>query len=453
MTQIFTKEGISGRAMSELSCEAALKIGRALALILQNRTGRRTKAVIGRDTRLSGELLTVSFAAGFCSAGSDSHLLGVVPTPAVSYLTQKYGADVGVMLTASHNSYEFNGIRFFDSRGFSLSDDITAEIARLVTEAPNEMRLSGGEEIGSLVTEKNAEWDYVRGLIKQIDGDLSRMRIAIDCANGSACGTAEKFFRGIGAGVSLINNEPDGRNINSGCGTTDLSALQKYVVENRCHAGVAFDGDAGRCIMVDEKGQILDGDRITAVLAYAMKAQQKLSANTCVVAQSTNLGFFRWAKENGIVVATASGYGSKHLIERMQVGDYNLGGSPSGHIILLDRARTADGQLAAAKVLEILAKSGRKMSDLAGIYEPYPQIIINLQLRPEYSNHWQDVPAISEMIEFCQQKLEGDGRVFVRQSSTSPILRIIAEGRDRETVWQYAQAIAKTVRDNAGYPE
>ena len=232
MTQIFTKEGISGRAMSELSCEAALKIGRALALILQNRTGRRTKAVIGRDTRLSGELLTVSFAAGFCSAGSDSHLLGVVPTPAVSYLTQKYGADVGVMLTASHNSYEFNGIRFFDSRGFSLSDDITAEIARLVTEAPNEMRLSGGEEIGSLVTEKNAEWDYVRGLIKQIDGDLSRMRIAIDCANGSACGTAEKFFRGIGAGVSLINNEPDGRNINSGCGTTDLSALQKYVVDS-----------------------------------------------------------------------------------------------------------------------------------------------------------------------------------------------------------------------------
>lgn len=453
MTKLFSKDGISGRAMSELSCEKALQIGRALALIFQNRTGRRAKAVIGRDTRLSGELLTVSLAAGFCSAGSDAHILGVVPTPAVSYLVQKYSADVGVMLTASHNTYEFNGIKLFDSRGFDMPEDIIAEIARLVDDAPDEARLSGGDQIGALVTEKNAEWDYVRGLIKQIDGDLSRMRIAIDCANGSACGTAEKFFRGIGAGVSLINNTPDGRNINRECGTADLAPLQKYVVENRCHAGIAFDGDAGRCIMVDEKGQILDGDRITAVLAYAMKSSQKLSANTVVVPQSTNLGFFRWAKENGIVVATASGYGSKHLIERMQVGDYNLGGSPSGHIVLLDRARTADGQLAAAKVLEILARSGRKMSDLAGIYEPYPQMIINLQLRPEYAGHWQDVPAISEMIEFCQQKLEGDGRVFVRQSSTSPILRIIAEGRDKDVVWQYAQAIAKTVRDHAGYPE
>lgn len=453
MTKLFTQDGASGRAMTELSCETAMMIGRALALIMQNRTGRRAKIVIGRDTRLSGEILTVSLAAGCCSVGADAHILGIVPTPAVSYLTEKYSADAGVMVTASHNTYEFNGVKLFDSRGIALQPELIDEIERLVTEANDEMAVQGGENVGAIVVEKNAEWDYVRGLIKHIDGNLSRMRIAVDCANGAACGTAEKFFKGIGASVTMINNTPDGRNINSECGTTDLAPLQKCVAENRCHAGVAFDGDAGRCIMVDEKGQILDGDRLTAILAYAMKSEQKLSANTCVVSQSTNLGFFKWAKENGIVVATAKGYSSRHIAQRVMEGDYNLGGSPSGHIILSDCSKTADGELAAAVVLEILNSSGRKMSELAGVYEPYPQVIINIPLRPEFSGKWRDMQKISEMIEFCQQKLEGDGRVFVRESTTSPVVRIIAEGRDRDIVWQYAQAIAMTVRDNAGYAE
>lgn len=453
MTKLFTSEGASGRAITELSCEVAMQTGRALALLMQNRSGRRAKILIGRDTRISGEILTLSFAAGCCSAGADAHILGVVPTPAVSYLTEKYSAEAGVMITASHNTFEFNGIRIFDSRGFSASLEILSEIERLVTEAPNEMALSGGEQIGSIVYEKNAEWDYVRGLMKKIDADLDRTRIAIDCANGAACGTAEKFFRGIGATVILINNTPDGKNINQNCGTSDLELLKKCVIDNRCQAGLAFDGDAGRCIMVDEKGEVLDGDRMTALLAYSMKSEQKLAANTCVVSQITNLGFFRWAKENGIVVTTAPGVGSRYIVERMLIGDYNLGGGPSGHIVMSDYTKTADGQLAGAKILEILKRSGRKMSELASIYEPYPQMAINLQLRPEYVGRWQDVPAVSEIIEFCSQKLEGDGRVFARESSTSPILRIIAEGRDRDTVRQYAYAIAKTVRDNVGYPE
>lgn len=453
MTKLFTHDGISGRAMTELDCETAMRIGGALALILQNRTGRKAKILIGRDTRISGEILSLSVAAGCCSAGSDAHILGVIPTPAVSYLCGKYSADAGIMVTASHNPYEFNGIKMFDSRGFDIAPEIISEVERLTVSSPSEMRISGGENIGAVINEKNAEWDYVRGLIKHIDAGLARMRVAVDCANGAACGTAEKFFRGIGATVTLINSSPDGRNINDGCGTTDLTQLVRCVVENRCHVGIALDGDAGRCIMVDETGKVLDGDRLIAILASDMKAEQKLSANTCVVSQSTNLGFFKWAKENGIVVATAQGYGSRHIVERMKVGDYNLGGSPSGHIVLSDCANTADGQLTAAKILEILSRSGKKMSELAGVYEPYPQVIINLQIRPEFSGVWNEMPQVAEMIEFCQQKLEGDGRVFVRESSTSPILRIIAEGRDRETVWQYAQAIAKTVRDSVGYPE
>ena len=454
MTKLFTSDGASGAAMTELSCETAVLIGRAMATVLRNRAGRKVKILIGRDTRLSGEILSLSLAAGCCSAGADVGLLGVIPTPAVSYLAEKYSADAGVMITATHNTYEFNGIKIFNSRGLYVSLEALAEIERLVTSAPNEMIPAGGEDIGRITQEKNAEWDYVRKLIKCVDGGLERMRIAVDCANGAACSTAEKFFRGIGAAeVKLINNEPDGLNINRGCGISDLEPLKKCIIENRCHAGVALDGDGGRCVILDEKGSVIDGDRITALLAYSMKAEQKLASNTCVVSQTANLGFFRWAKDNGIVVATAHGFGGRHITERMIAGDYSLGGSPSGHLVLLDCLKVSDGQLAAAKIFEISARTGRRMSELASIYEPYPQIVLNLPLRPEYSGRWQDVPAVSEMIEFCRRKLEGDGRVFVRESSTSPTLRIIAEGRDRETAWQYAQAIAKTVRDNVGLDE
>lgn len=453
MSRLFTAEGASGRAMTELGCEETMKIGRALALLLQNRTGRPAKILIGRDTRLSGEILADSLAVGCCSVGANVHFLGVVPAPAVSYLCEKYHADAGVMITASHNSYEFNGLRIFDGYGYNLAVGILEEMERLVTEAPDELRLSGEENIGKKVYEKNAEWDYVRWLIKQIDTDLSRMKIVVDCANGAACGTAEKFFRGIGANTILINNAPNGRNINDHCGTVDLESLKASVIENRAQAGLAFDGDAGRCIMVDERGEVLDGDRLTALLAFSMKTEQKLNANTCVVSQTTNLGFFRWAKENGIVVSAVPGVGIRYIVERMLLGDYNLGGSSSGHIVLIDSTKSADGELAGAKILEILSRSGRKMSELASVYEPYPQIELNVELRPEFSGRWQENPAVSEIIEFCRQKLEGDGRISVRESTASPVLRITAEGRDKDTVWQYAQAIAKAIRDNLGYPE
>ncbi len=449
MTKLFTSEGASGRAITELSCEYAVQIGRALALLLQNRAAGKVKILIGRDTRISGEVLTASFAAGCCSAGADAHILGIVPTPAVSYLCEKYSADAGVMITASHNPFEFNGIRIFDSAGHSMSESLIGEIERLVTNALDEMQVSGGEHIGSIVYEKNAEWDYVRGLMKRIGADLGRMRIVIDCANGAACGTAEKFFRGIGANVIMINDSPDGKNINLG-GTVDTEALKSSVLDSHAQAGIAFDGDAGRCLIIDEKGRLIDGDRITAILASAMKADQSLNANTCVVSQTANLGFFRWAKENGIVVSAVQDSGWRFIVERMLLGDYSLGGSPSGHIVLLGASKTADGQLAAARVLEIMKLSGKKMSELGSVYEPYPRVAMNLAIRPEYVGRWDKVPAVAEIVDYCQKKLEGDGRVFIRESSTSPIIRLIVEGREGDTVWQYAQAIAKAVRDNVG---
>ncbi len=448
----FTPDGVSGRAITEISCEMILRAGRALALILSNRLARKPKILIGRDTRISSDIFCAAFSAGCCSAGADAHILGVLPTAGVSELTKRYGADAGVMITAAHNSFEFNGIVFFGPDGGELRGEILSEVERLTFSDKAETLCSGGDNIGTITHEKNAEWDYVRGLLKETEADLARMRVVIDCANGAAYTAAEKFFRGIGAGITLINNAPDGKNINLSCGTTDLSSLSKAVIENRAHAGVALDGDGGRCLMVDEKGNPISGDIITAILADYMKREQKLAANTCVVSQTVNLGFFRWAKENGIVVSQAPEVGLRYIIERMETGDYNLGGSASGHTVF-GKKKTADGMLTAARILEVLSKSKKRMSELSALYEPYPRFTLNIPLRPEYRTRWQDVPALKEMISYCQQKLEGDGRVLVRESSTSPILRIIAEGRDKELVWQYAQAIAKTAADYVGTGE
>ncbi len=452
MTKLFSADGASGRAIKELSCELMIKAGRALALVISRKKEGKPKIIVGRDTRISGEILSLAFAAGCCSAGADCHILGIIPTAGVSDLCRKYSADAGIMITAAHNSYEYNGIVLFDGTGDRLSDSIAEEAEKLVWEKNAEKDCPGGENIGNIVYEKNAEWDYVRGLMKRIEGDLNRMRIVVDCANGAAFTCAEKFFRGIGASVFLIGSNPDGKNINSGCGAFEPEELSKSVLEHRAHIGIALDGDGGRCILCDEQGNILGGDRIIAILSEYMKREQKLSANTCVVSQTTNLAFFRWAKENGIVSSQAPEVGLRHILERMKTGDYNLGGSASGHVVVRP-SKTADGLLTGALVAEIMSKYHKKLSELASGYQPYPSFKININLRPEYCSRWADVPALKEIISYCQQKLEGDGRVLVRESAVSPILRILAEGRNKDVVWQYAQAIAKTATDYVGLEE
>ncbi len=450
MGRLFGTDGARGVAISELTVDKALLIGKAAALTLAKSGNRKPKILIGKDTRISGDILEAALVAGICSVGADVHLLGVLPTPAVAYLTVKYGADAGVVISASHNSYEFNGIKLFAGTGYKLPDEIEAEIERLVLDANDEIVNADCDSIGHIYTEKNAEWDYVRYLIKQFDTDLGRMKIAVDCANGAAYSTAEKFFRGINANVTFLNNNPDGYNINRKCGSTDLSGLSKFVVENRCAAGIAFDGDADRCLVVDEKGVEVDGDKLIALLALDMKENEKLAANTCVVTQMTNLGFFRWAKENGIVVSTASKIGDRYVLERMLIGGYNLGGEQSGHIILSDIATTGDGELSGAKILEILAKSGKKMSELANVFTPYPQLLLNVKLREGTKGTWKDYRDINEIIEFCTEKLGSDGRILVRESGTEPLLRIMVEGKDAEVIYNYAHAIEKVVEDKIG---
>lgn len=453
MGRLFGTDGARGVAISELTPEIAMQIGKAAAITLSEKSHHKAKILIGKDTRISCNVLESALVAGICSVGADVHLLGVIPTPAVAYLTTKYKADAGIVISASHNSYEFNGIKLFASTGFKLPDEVEEEIESLVLDTPEKLIGFGYDKIGSVKVEEKAEWDYVRHLLRKIDVDLNRMKVAIDCANGASSSCAEKFFKGLGANVIFINNTPNGTNINDGCGSTHLEMLKKTVIENRCVAGIAFDGDADRCLMIDEKGEIVDGDKMIALLALSMKEEGKLSANTCVVTQMTNLGFFRWAKENGIVVSTASKIGDRYVLERMQMGGYNLGGEQSGHIILSDDASTGDGELSGAKVLEVLCKSGKKMSELSNIFTPYPQILINVKLRPECKGKWSEVAEIKEIINFCEDKLGSDGRILVRESGTEPLVRVMVEAKDKDLTYQYAHAIAKVVRDHLGEQE
>lgn len=323
----------------------------------------------------------------------------------------------------------------------------------MVLDSPEELLPADTKDLGNVKLEKNAEWDYVRFLLRNINTDLGRMKLVVDCANGASYSCAEKFFRGLGASVVMINNTPDGLNINKDCGTSHTEQLSSAVIANRAHAGIALDGDADRCAVVDEKGELIDGDRILALLALDMKRDGALNSNTCVVTQATNLGFFRWAKEQGIVVSTASGLGEKNIIERMISDGYSLGGEPSGKMLFGGITTTADGELSAAKLLEIAAKSQRKLSELSDVFTPYPQLNVDVVIRQECRGMLEEVPEVNEIIEFSSGKLAGEGRIMVRESGTEPLVRVTAEGRDGDAIYQYAHAVAQVINEHLGVRE
>ncbi len=446
MGRLFGTDGARGIAISELTCETAMNIGRAAALVLTKTTNKKPKILIGKDTRISGDVLEAALVAGICSVGADAHILGVVPTPAVALLVKKYGADAGVMISASHNPVEFNGIKLFSGEGFKLPDSIENEIEELVLDNPENICLSSGTLIGRVVYEKNAEWDYVRHIMKTIDGDFRGLKVAIDCANGASSSCAEKLFKGMGANCIFINNTPDGTNINKECGSTDMRALCKAVVDNKCNLGLAFDGDADRCLACDENGTVIDGDKMLAIFSKYMKARGTLKHNACVVTVMTNLGFFKFAKEAGVIVAT-TGVGDRYVLEEMQRGGYNLGGEQSGHIIFLDDANTGDGELSGAKLMEILAHTKVKASDLGGVMSAYPQILINVEITADKKGKWQEDEAVSETIEMYKKKLGDDGRILIRESGTEPLVRVMIEGKNNGIITEYATNIAEKIRE------
>ena len=446
MGRLFGTDGARGVAITELTTEMAMNIGRAAALVLAKECNHTPKIIIGKDTRISGDILEAALVAGICSVGANVHILGVVPTPAVAMLVKKYEADVGVMISASHNSVEFNGIKLFAGTGFKLSDEIENEIEALILDTPEKMTLKDGCEVGRVFYEKNAQWDYIRYVMKTVDSDFKGIKVAIDCANGSSSATAQRLFEGLGASCVFISNEPDGTNINENCGSTHMENLMKTVVEKKCDLGLAFDGDADRCLAVDENGNLIDGDKLLAIFSKFMKVQGKLKSNTCVVTVMSNIGFFKFAEENGINAAT-TGVGDRYVLERMQQFDYNLGGEQSGHIIFLDEANTGDGQLTGVKLLEVLKKTGKKASELAACMESYPQVLVNVKITADKKGMWEKDEKVQEAIAMYKEKLGNDGRILVRESGTEPLVRVMIEGKKTGIITEYAHNIAKLVEE------
>ena len=447
MGRLFGTDGARGVAVTELTCETAMNIGRAAAIVLTKHkpAGSKAKILIGKDTRVSSDILEAALISGIMSVGADAVQLGVVPTPAVAYLVTKENADAGVMISASHNSVEYNGIKLFAGTGFKLPDDVENEIEALILDCPENMELKTGTQVGRLYSLDRAAEEYTDHLAEAADIKNRDMRVIADCANGSASATAKGLFEKLGVKCDLISAEPDGTNINENCGSTHIDRLQKKAAEGNYDLGVAFDGDADRCLAVDEKGNIVDGDRLIAIISNDMKSSGKLKKDTAVVTVMSNLGFHTYMNEHGIKTVCTC-VGDRYVLEEMLKSGYNIGGEQSGHIIFLDHATTGDGQLTAVKLISLLSKSDRKLSSYNEEFADYPQLLVNVKITDENKGKWDKNAAILASIKEAEKALGANGRVLVRESGTEPLVRVMIEGKDAAAVDKYTNMIADTVR-------
>ncbi len=447
MGRIFGTDGVRGVANTEISCKLAMDVARAAAMVVTERIGRKPRFLIGMDTRISSDMLCAAMSAGLCSVGADVVQVGVVPTPAVAYLVKsREDLDAGIMLSASHNPYEYNGIKIFGSEGFKLTDEQEFEIEEIVLDHVKPYSICWGGDLGRITRDDSLLQCYIDHIASTVQGDLSGLKIAVDCSNGSASATAAQIFQKLHGDVTLFHREPNGTNINLNCGSTHIEDLAKRVKEGGYDVGVAFDGDADRCIMVDEQGQVVDGDRIIAVLSKHMQEQGTLAQNSAVVTVMSNMGFFKFCEKNGIS-SQITKVGDRYLLERMLQCGYNIGGEQSGHVILLDHMPTGDGQLTAVQMLQTLKASGQTMSALASVMEVYPQV--NLSVRAD--NVMKSRLGVDEGLNLViqeQERLLGDeGRVLVRASGTEPVIRVMVEGKDQELIGACAQKIAQTIEE------
>lgn len=451
MGRIFGTDGARGVAVTELTCERAMEIGRAAAYVLTRESGKaHPNIIVGMDTRISSKILEAALSAGLASVGANALLLGVVPTPAVAYLVKAYGADAGVMISASHNTVEYNGIKLFSSDGFKLPDSVEEEIEALILDKNEEIPLCEGTNVGRITRLSSACKDYIQHIRDCVGaGDFAGVnkRFCFDCANGSSAATAGKLFAYLGDGSEFIADEPDGTNINEECGSTHIDQLCECVKNGGFDAGFAFDGDADRCLAVDENGRVIDGDRIIAVLAKYMKEKRVLKGDAAVVTVMSNLGFHDFMNNNGMKTVCAK-VGDRYVLEEMRKNGYNIGGEQSGHIILLDHATTGDGQLTAAMLIKVMQETGKSLSELCRDIEDYPQLLVNVRISADGKGKWNSVPAIADSIAAAEKELSGAGRILVRESGTEPLVRVMVEGKDMEQVTRLANSIADVVKEN-----
>ena len=445
MGRIFGTDGVRGIANTELTCERAMAIGRAAAAVLTEGCNHRPVFVIGADTRLSSDMLMCSVMAGLCSVGADVIRLGTVPTPAVAYLVGKYGADAGIMISASHNPAEFNGIKIFSGDGFKLPDLLEERIEALVLDDASSIPAPVGAGLGRIRTADNACRDYIDHIKSTLPHSLTGLRIAVDCANGSASGTAETLFTELGAEVHMLFDQPDGININEGCGSTHMEALAQYVRTNGMDCGVAFDGDADRCLCVDENGNLVDGDMIMSICAMDLKERGKLNHNAVVGTVMTNFGFGKFCEEYGLHFS-ATKVGDRFVLEEMLQEDYSFGGEQSGHVIFREYATTGDGQLTAAQLLSVIARAGKSLSDLNRLMVKYPQRMENIRVNDDGKLRFYTDPAIKAAIDEAKAFLGESGRVVVRPSGTEPLIRVMAEGESEESIARAVKMVSDAIK-------
>ena len=449
MSRLFGTDGVRGEANVSLMPELAYRLGRAATIYFGKESKKQPIILIGRDTRISGQMFEAALAAGICSAGGIASIIGVIPTPGVAYLTKKLHAKAGIVISASHNPFGDNGIKFFGGDGYKLPDAVEDELEKIVRqiEKNDDYPRPTGKNIGRIEYRTDLLAQYTDFLVTTTEENFEGMRIVLDCANGAAYEAMPKVLRRLGAEVKVIHALPNGTNINNGCGSTHLESLQKSVIENKADFGIAHDGDADRCLCVDEKGEVIDGDHILVMCAIEMKKAGMLKNDTVVSTVMANIGFHKALKEAGIKVEVTK-VGDRYVLENMLANGHNIGGEQSGHIIFTDYSTTGDGLLTAIQVLASLKKSGKKASEVTAVMTTYPQPLVNVKVKSKEG--WEDNTAIKEAISKGENQLGDNGRILVRPSGTEELIRVMAEGQDQGELESICNAIADVVKREQG---
>ena len=452
MRKYFGTDGIRRIANTELSPDLVYRVAKAGAYVLSKHTDKAPTILIGRDTRLSGTLIESAMVAGFLSYGANVKLLGVMPTPAVAYLTRKLQADASVVISASHNTFEFNGIKYFSNKGMKISDEIEEEIEEVMDSGKLDELSAVSEKIG--VSEIRADLldEYVYFFRKNFDDNIEKFnrtdfKVVIDTANGATYEVADKVFTTLGINHVIINNNPNGININEGCGSTHLEMLKDYVVKNKMSLGIAYDGDGDRCLAIDENGEEIDGDKLLAIIAKYLKEKGKLSKDTIVATVMSNLGLNKYSQQNNLQLLQTK-VGDRYVLEEMLKSGYNLGGEQSGHVILLDYNPTGDGILTSLMLIQAILESGKKASELSNLVQKYPQVLVNAKVSSDKKYDYEKNAEIKDAIEKLEKEFSGNGRVLIRPSGTEPLVRVMIEGEDKAVIEGKAIKIADLIEKN-----
>ena len=451
MRKYFGTDGIRRIANTELTPNLVFKVAKAGAYVLSKHTDHAPTILIGRDTRISGTLIESAMVAGFLSYGAKVKLLGVIPTPAVAYLTRKFNADASVVISASHNTYEFNGIKYFSNKGTKISDDLEEEIEEIMDSEKLGDLTAVGEKIGVSEYALDLIDEYVYFFRKNFDDVFEKYQnddfvVGIDTANGATYAVAEKVFKALNINYKIINNSPDGININQNCGSTHLEGLEKFVVENKLNLGIAYDGDGDRCLAVDENGEEIDGDKLMAIISQNLRKHGKLNKDTIVGTVMSNLGLNKYCRDNGLEFLQTK-VGDRYVLEEMQKDGFNLGGEQSGHIILLDYNPTGDGILTSLMLIKSIFEENKKASELGKLVKKYPQILVNAKVNSDKKFDYEKDEEIKASIEKLEKEFAGNGRVLIRPSGTEPLVRVMIEGENQEYISKKATELAKLIEE------